>query len=459
MCAQPVRRRVPALIDPNHADYRPRQLRAEEIPWMLHRNIWTGVLGELFYIYLTSGIYFTAFCQAMGMQDYQFGVLGALVALSTALMLFASLIEVKFGGRKYPWFVLSGISRACFFPFVLGFFVPLNPWLIIALYVFGMALARLGEPLWFSWVYGYVPSEMMGRFWARRSFWAVVGSCSFGLSAAILIRALPDEYTMQVITAAFALLIVGGMVDLYFHRQIPEGPRTATEHGALAKALATFKNASFRRWMIAVCSWSFAVCVSGPFCLPYMMKDLGFREDFLGAAVLVTILPAAGSLMTLRLWGKAADRWDPAKLVVVCYAVWASLPLFYWLADGPHTFLLLAVCWALAGVFPRAVFVLSSVLTPRLAGEDRTMPVAMLAVMASVGGACGSLVGTVIVKNFGIVQVFPASLVARYLAVFVVFFLIVYLPRRSRARASRPAEEVSPQHGCRNHFDSSAPKD
>ena len=84
--------------------YDVREIRPEEIPWMLRRNIWTGVLGSMSMTLMTSGMFFTVYCQRMGMQTYQFGVLSTLAYLMLPISLFSGCVEERFGQRKYPWF-------------------------------------------------------------------------------------------------------------------------------------------------------------------------------------------------------------------------------------------------------------------------------------------------------------------------------------------------------------------
>jgi len=433
---------MPSVFNRAHPDYTVREIRREELPWMMRRNIWTGVLGSLFYTYMGSGIYFTAFSREMGMERYQFGILSALIALAAPLMLLSSAIEERCGQRKYPWFVLASASRACFAPFLMAFLVPLRPWHIITLCVLATALANMAGPIWYSWTWGYIPSDIFGRFWARRTFWITLVGLAFGLLFGALINRAPQHYKLEAITFVFAVLFAFGFIDLIFHRKIPESPRHRGEHRTLAKMMNTLKNAQFRTWMLALTIWTFCVSIAGPFCVPYMMYDLGYQEKFLAATVITIVVPSIASLVTLNLWGKIADLWDPRKLVAICYACWASIPLFYHLATPQNANLMIGISWLLAGIFPAGVSVATPLITSKLAGDDKTMPVAMLTVVIAIGRVLGSALGTLIVTNVDVRAVFPVSLAARYTAAFIIFLLIVWRPAQQKDTPS-----IALEHG------------
>ena len=178
------------------------------------------------------------------------------------------------------------------------------------------------------------------------------------------------------------------------------------------------------------------------------MPSLNFQERFLAATVLTILIPALGSLLTLNLWGKIADRWDPRKLVVIAYGFWAAIPLFYYLATPHNAMLMLGIAWGLGGVFPAAVSVASPIITSRLAGEDKTMPVAMLNVAVSIGATAGAALGTFIVVHWGVRSAFVTSLAVRYTAALLIFLLVICAPalrngwhRRDAALRAAPKGE------------------
>ena len=74
-------------------------------------------------------------------------------------------------------------------------------------------------------------------------------------------------------------------------------------------------------------------------------------------------------------------------------------------------------------------------MTSRLSGSDKTMPAALTAVAMSGGFALGSITGTLIVKAYGVQEVFLVTGAARVTGAFLVFLLLVVLPAAQRRLA------------------------
>jgi len=408
--------------------YDVREIRPEEIPWMLRRNIWTGMLGSTSMTLITGGVFFTVYCQRMGMQNYQFGVLSTLAYLMLPLSLFSASVEERFGQRKYPWFMLAMVSRLMLLPLALGMFMRINPWVIVALMVGVVSISRLITPLWESWAWAYIPSESFGRFTAKRNFWTTLFRTVVALGFAAVVDGTAPAGRLRLISAVFAGLLVVGIIDLLYHVQIPEPPRAAPPARSVTKFREAFRNWRLRNLLFAIAVWYFAVGIGGPFCLPYMMGELGFGDTILAAVVLAAGIPAIGTLLVLRLWGRLCDGRRPALVMSVCCLCWAVIPLMYFYARPGTAVGSLAVAWIIAGIFPAGYTVALPLMTRRLSGSEKTVPSALIYMGSSFGMMLGSGVGTLIVRTYGTPDVFLVSFAARVTAALVMFLLLVYHP-------------------------------
>ncbi|MDP6438368.1 MAG: MFS transporter [Candidatus Brocadiia bacterium] len=429
---------MPTIFHPKHPAYTVRPISPRELPWMLRRNIWTGVLGAVAMGFLVGGPFFIAYCRNMGMTDEMFGWLTMLSTLMVLGSILAGALEEYFGHRKYPFFILAMASRIVLAPMLLGLFLTVSPGTIIAMVVASTALSQLSSPLWVSWVWDYVPRENLGRFWARRNMWATLGRMAVALAGAAAVRSVPDEHETQILCGIFALLLVAGIVDLLFHVHIPEPPRAAAPSRSLAKIREAFRNAPLRNLMLAVTLWHFALMISGPFSLPYMMGTLGFQKspDRLALATVLTVVVAGLSTMC-SMWaaGRLCDKTDPRLVAVTCYFFWAVIPLFYFLAPPLAPVPIMVVSWTFTGMFPAAAGVAVTLLVERFSGADKTMPAALMTIMPlAVGATLGSVLGTLIVRYFGTRAAFGVSFAARSAVAFAIVLLLLYFPWRERRR-------------------------
>lgn len=401
---------------------------------MLGRNIWTGVLGNISLLYMTSGVLFVAYCHEMGVQKYHFGIMQGLASLTVLLMLLSPAIEEHFGRRKYPWFMLNFAARAVLAPLLLGLFLRVSPWVIVALIVLHTALASTGTALWHSWTWDYIPLPVLARFSARRTFWVRLACTAFFLAAALLVNLTSANSAgrRQLLSGIFVFLFVLGIVDLIFHVRIPEPPRKAPPAHTFSKFLEALKNESFRNWLFVMAIWSFTIQISGPFSVPYMMKELGFENRMFTASILAGAVPAIGALATVRLWGRLLDARHTGLIVAACCSVWSLIPLLFYFATRENAFLMMIAVWGISGIFPAAVTLAIPLMTARLSGLDKTMPAALSLIVMSMGWACGSAVGTLILRTWSVQHAFMASFAGRVTAAFLIFLMLVYRPSRTR---------------------------
>lgn len=414
--------------------FEPREPGPDELPGILRRNIWTGVLGNVSVSYMTAGVFFAAYCKLQGMQPYQFGVLRALVAASSLLMLFSPGLEERFGRRKLPWFLLVLASRLVLLPLALGLALGISPAVIVLIVVVHACGAKAGSPLFLSWSWNYVPGHQAARFWARRTFWIKLARMAFGLAAGLAARQIapPDQRTF--LTAVFVFLLALGIADIVLHVRIPEPPRRAGPSGSLSKVADALKNAPFRNWLLVSALWSFAAGISGPFGVPYLYYKLGFEGKYLQVVLLSVVIPSVFSLAVLPMWGRLLDTRRPMVLIVICSAFWPLIPLLFFLAPVGRpaaAFWFLAGAWAVAGVFPAAVAVARQAMTAQLCGVDKTMPAAVYWVGLAVGQSIGAWVGALVVREYDMRGVFFVSSAARAVVAFAMYLLLVYRPTRA----------------------------
>jgi len=431
---------VPSILHPAHPEHAPRRLRPGEVRWMMGRNIWTGVLGNIGLMYMTGGVFFVAYCHEMGMEKYQFGVLRALSSLVVPLMLLSPAIEERCGRRKYPWFVLQLAGRFMLFPLVLGIFFRINPWMIVSLVGLYSALSSVGTALWQSWTWDYIPLAVYARFSARRTFWIRLTGTMFFVVAAAVVGLTQSDTLMrrQLLSAIFVLLFVLAILDIVFHVRIPEPHRRSRRAGTFAKFVEALKNVPFRNWLVLTAIWNFAVSLAGPFCMPYMMEELGFGDRLFMASVLTSLVPTIGALATLPLWGRLLDTRHTGRVVALCCAVWSLIPLLFFYATDSNAMWMMGAVWTISGIFPTAVTVAIPLITARLSGAEKTAPAALRLVLMSVGAASGAALGTLILRTYGVHHAFMASFAARMTVVFLMFLMLDVRPAHVE-RAERRA--------------------
>ena len=418
---------IPSMASKDNL-YKTRRIQHHELPWIRKRHIWTGALGHIYGTLLApTSVYFTFFCFALGMSKFQFGIMRALTAFAVSIQVFSWVFEERWGNRKYPWYMFCIASRMCYVPIVFSNWIPISPTGIIVLCAISAAFAHLSFPSWYSWLYDLIPEQEFARFMARRSALIQIFTIGLALGAAIGMQSSSDEQKLQTVRWVFAVGLFLGLIDLIFHVRIPEPHETVGNHDrrffkVIAQPLADRK---FRPWMIVYALWIFAISIAGPFCVPYMLKELGFEDRFFALVLISVGLMQISGFVALLFWGKIIDTLGSRNCVLLCYAVWALMPVFYILSAYFYPNVLMVIAWTLSGVFVNgALIVNETVVSALTSGKKRSAYVALVTICASIFGGIGTLAGSLILKYTSIWHVFPVSLVVRLISFGIVAVVI-----------------------------------
>ncbi len=430
--------RIKDLLPPlrrNNKVFWIRPVDENEIPKITRTHIWTGAMGTIaFGLFIPTGLYFTYFALAHEFSKAQLGILSAVVAASVVFQILSSYFERKFETRKYPWYIFSTLSWIVYFPLLFLNASILTPWVIVFICFTAVVLRNLGMPLWFSWVYDMIPGPRLGTFWAARargiSFFSLIVMLGFGIG----MDQVPEEYKLMFVKGILALGIALGMMDIVWHVRIPEPPISKKEKKTnfLEEFLLPLKNHRFRHWIAALSVWTFSIAISGPFCVAYMLEDLHL-DKFLINTLLIMVIPAISSILFLPLWGKIVDRKGPRPVLLICRSLWATIPLYYYLASPENAAVIMIIPWFLAGLSCSGTLTAEVKVTAALSEKFRkTTCVAILMIAVTLGASLGALVGSLVVKYYGIENCFPVSLVCRTLS--VIPFALIFLPKNNKAR-------------------------
>src|SRR5439155_17791018 len=182
-------------------------------------------------------------------------------------------------------------------------------------------------PAWTALVCGVVPRARHGWFFGLRGAAQQAGVlagilCGGALLSLMTARGL-ESLGFLVIFLLAGLARAAGTVLLASVREPASSPTRAPR----ARGFAVLRTSGkVRRLAFYLWTLHLATYVSTPFFVPYMLKDLGYSYALVGFLVAV---PAIVKIVTLRLWGRLADRVGPGPvlrttgwLVVVVPGLW-----------------------------------------------------------------------------------------------------------------------------------------
>ena len=255
---------------------------------------------------------------------------------------------------------------------------------------------------WLSWVADYIPEEVHGRFWGRRTAWIAVVMIAALVPAAILMDRAQERWKLELTVIVFIAATMFGLLDLIIHGTIPEPPMAKPpENSFLQEILLPIRDVNFRPWLKCSLIWSFIVSLGGTLTLLFCMDNLQLQRHFLVGMIVLQVVPLLGSVLTASWSGDLVDRVGPKKVIYWSYLAWAAAPLF-WIFATPRT----AAFWIcgssiVGGTAVTAAANAATKLVTRFpTPTQRAMYIAVSDTSGFIGNGLGALAAGFIAKKF-----------------------------------------------------------
>jgi MFS family permease len=281
---------------------------------------------------VTSGVILTAFAMHLGASNTTIGLLAAITFWMQLLQAPGVLLVEKLRTRKRIAVLASLISRCA----LAGMAIlalsrgtgGVTLVVLVALQVFYCGIATFGGCAWNAWVRDLAPEQRLGQIFARRTINATVVALVASLAAAFALDRAPEGSTWRPIAFA-GLYAFGFLMGLFSCRELALTPEpkmpAATETIRLLPLLrAPLQDQNFRRLIMFLASWQFAVNLATPFFTVFFVKQLGLNITFV---VILSVVSQATNVLALRSWGLLSDRFAnksvlgvAAPLFILCIA-------------------------------------------------------------------------------------------------------------------------------------------
>ncbi|MFC1501154.1 MFS transporter [Elusimicrobiota bacterium] len=284
-----------------------------------------GIMSHLMGV-LTGGVFLVAIALQLGASNFQIGLLAAIPPLMQLVQLPAIFLIEKVQSRKTVAIYSATISRVAFLMVALSplLFPPsIGLLILIVAVLFASVFGGIGGCAWSSWMRDLVPEKQMGIFFSTRLRIATILGIILSLLASLFIDYWKTSFPNSEIYAysgLFASAFVIGMIGIIFLSKTPEPTMIPQEKSNVLELLTRpLKDKNFKRLMISLGSWSFAVNLAAPFFTVYMLTRLGMGMSII---VALSILSQIFNFTFLVLWGKLADKFSNKSVLAI------SGPLF-----------------------------------------------------------------------------------------------------------------------------------
>ena len=378
------------------------ELTESEVQSGLSYVIKDGIASQAMGI-LTGGAFLVAFAIKLGASNFVIGMLAAIGPLAQLLQLPSIFLVEKIRNRRAIVVVSAALSRACWLlialvPFLFGAKIGLA--VLLVSMIVASAMGAISGCSWNSWMRDLIPQNILGAFFSKRMRIATGVGIALSLAAAFYLdywKKLLPNYEIQGYSILFLVGFLSGALGLYFLAKTPEKrmPKVEEKPKILKLLGRPFRDENFRKLIVFMCSWNFAVNLAGPFFMVYMLKRLGLSMSFI---IGLSIVSQVMNFIFLKIWGKYTDRFSnksvlaiSGPLFIVSILAWTftTMPEKYFL-----TIPLLIVIHVVMGLSSAGVSLASGNISMKLAPEGQaTTYLAANTIVNSVAAGIAPILG------------------------------------------------------------------
>lgn len=384
--------------------------------------------------------------ERLGANSFQVGLIYSFVFLMTPLQLFSTVLLPRFGYKRV---MLSGWGIRSFFlliPGALALMAPeeTSPWMVHILVwsVFFFCFFRaIGASAIIPWLYGIVPAEIRGRYFASDQF--VSGSAGVGtlLTCSILFAVLPDY---PAFASAYAIALAGSFLSFFALAKLPDAERP--DPISLGKVIRDTPTHCLRPSRYRYFLWIsiFFMAVSSPippFSAYYLKVSAQLPPSWI---VMFSTLQYAGVIAGALIMRSRIDRSGAKPFFVYALFLYLLVAGYWWyfLAGGSAGIGLLPLIYPVLGLAASFWFSANLNYLPQI------IPVGERPIMVSLHGALTALVGGLSPLAWGLFlkgkEGVPSIDTGAFQVYFAVFFvsgfilLALVAPIREEAKTGMP---------------------
>ncbi|TFG07148.1 MAG: MFS transporter [Promethearchaeota archaeon] len=374
------------------------------------RNITIDGYMSQIMVVLSTGPFLIAFALLLGANNFLIGLIVAIPSLLQVLKIFSiQLVEKKRKRRAITIFSLIlyrlSILSIALIPFL--FSIKFGLIFLIIFLIIQSVFASIGHTAWASWMHDTIPINQLGAFYSRRMTLSSLVSLFASLLAALFIDYFVLNKLKQQIygySVLFFIAFLFGMISIYFISNIsePQMIKPEVEIKFLRTISQPFKDKNYRKLLIFLGVWSFAINLATPFFTVYMLKKLEFTITLV---IILTIINQLTIVIFLRIWGRLIDNFSNKSvlnlccpLYIICIFAWTftTLPGIYLL-----TIPLLVIIHVFMGISMSGILLATQNISLKLAPKGKGNPyLAVASALTSLALGISPIIGGIFADYF-----------------------------------------------------------
>jgi MFS family permease len=190
-------------------------------------------------------------------------------------------------------------------------------WIILGSSAIRYTLFALGDTGWFPILQDSVPRSITGRFFASMRVAWQTALLIATLAVAWLLKGEGHAFwKFEVLFAAALLLHIIKVFTFIPMVERPPHPSKDDSPGIRERMMEALGSGPMRAYLLYLITYTFAMSVTGQFRLMMLKEEAHYSNAFI---IFTTSLSPVGAILTLRLWGRMADRFGNRAILNITH--------------------------------------------------------------------------------------------------------------------------------------------
>lgn len=295
------------------------------LPW----SIAGDAANTIFAQFTVFGSVFILFLDALGMSKGQIGLLLSFMPFAGLIALAIAPRVAQFGYKRTFitfWTIRKFVTMFLVFtPWVYTAFGEETAVVFVGIIVAGFALCRaIGETGKYPWTQEYVPNHVRGKFTALDNLFTTI----VGIVAVLAAGYVVERSTgLNGFIFLIAVGVLFGFLCVWAYTQVPGGAPIAKKETKTQRDLRdALQDRSFRNYLIGIALMTIATVPMTSFLPLFMAEEVGLSD---GEVILLQNGTLVGSLVSVYVWGWAADRYGSTPIMMTGILMRVFLPILW----------------------------------------------------------------------------------------------------------------------------------
>ena len=321
-------------VGPEQNDRIPARMKKKQI----RTNMACVIIASMSFLVGLScldGTVLTLLAIKLGAQEFFIGLLSFILAGAILCSLPAISVMERFGKKKV---LMTGFAAAAIFIIPL-FCLPVTaerwaPYASLGILLAATLLRAVSNAVggvgWFPIIQDFVPTRITGTFFANlRTYWQSAWLVSLLLLAYFLRNDEPQWWRFQCV---FAIGLIAYTVRFFIiipMSQKPPADINQKRPAIIERFKTSFVDPSIRTFIFYIFFYLAAASMAEPFTIK-LLKDIGYGYAFILSA---TAACCIGAIISLRFWGKLADRFGNRSIFSISHIGMILVALMWLLVE------------------------------------------------------------------------------------------------------------------------------